>query len=181
MTPDTLAKSGTEHAEQRALMAWCNMAAKFGMAAADNDLSYTVKGMAKQISDETPLGEQKYLLQLEWIHAIHNQGSGEKDNKQAGAIRGGRAKAEGVKAGVADLFLPWPVTNADEVGNGIVETIYCGCYIEMKRNVTTDIEKLLSNVQKAYRDYCLHVGYDWHCCRGWRDGRAVLLNYLGVK
>lgn len=170
MTPYTLAKSGTEHAEQRALMAWCNMAAKFGMAAADDDLSYTEKDYANQLSQlQARINKQKHLPQFEWIHAIHNQ------EKSGSAIRGAMAKAEGVKAGVADLFLPWP-----KINNHSSYQIH-GCYIEMKRNVTTDIEKLLSNEQKAYREYCQRVGYDWHCCRGWRDGRAVLLNYLGMK
>lgn len=162
MTPDTLAKSGTEHAEQRALMAWCNMAAKFGIEAADDDKSYTVKDRAAEISAATLLGHQRYLPQLEWIHAIHNQ------EKSGSAIRGAMAKAEGVKAGVADLFLPFPMGR------------YHGLYIEMKRDVPTNIEKLLSDEQKAYREYCYNFNYYWHCCRGWRDGRAVLLTYLGV-
>lgn len=175
MTPYTLAKSGTEHAEQRALMAWCNMAAKFGFVIADDDKAYTSQGYAAFQADRIKTYhaskiEWQPLPQLEWLHAIHNQ------EKSGSAIRGAMAKAEGVKAGVADLFLPWPKMSS---GSHMV-TDYHGLYIEMKRNVTTDIEKLLSEEQKTYRDYCQIVGYDWHCCRGWRNGRAVLLDYLGV-
>ena len=175
MTPDQLAKSGTEHAEQRALFAWANMAAKYGLTAADDDKSYTVPFHAQQLSEQTPLGHQKYLPQLEWLHAIHNQGHGD-------VVRGGKAKAEGVKAGIADCFLPWPVNRLAE-GLAFISNISiaaAGCYIEMKRNVTTDIEKLLSDEQKAYRVYCNQVGYAWYCARGWREARQYLLEYLGL-
>ena len=47
MTPDQLAKSGTEHAEQRALFAWANMAYRYGLVAANSDDSYIKKNEAQ--------------------------------------------------------------------------------------------------------------------------------------
>lgn len=45
---------------------------------------------------------------LEWFHAIPNGGSRGDDDKSR-KIRGAQLKAEGVRQGVADTFLPWPV------------------------------------------------------------------------
>jgi hypothetical protein len=97
------AKTRNEHAEQVALLMWANMAARFGPVIADDSHSYTVAGFAKtQFENAGKLGYKIYsapIPELEFLFAIHNQGSGD-------AIRGARAKAEGVKAGVPDLMFP---------------------------------------------------------------------------
>ena len=158
MTPDTLAKSGTEHAEQRALFAWCNMAERYGFKLADRNESYTVTGYAKAYFD---VGEYYPIPQLKWLHAIHNQGHGD-------AIRGARSKAEGVKPGVADLFLPVPVRT-----NYIS---FAGLYIEMKR---ADKGKLSIEQSEFARDM-QDAGYKWACCFGWKNARDEILKYLGL-
>jgi hypothetical protein len=159
MTPDQLAKSGTEHGEQRALFAWAAMATNYGLAAADNDGSYLVAGVAKSISGTTPLGEQFCLPQLKWLHAIHNQGHGDK-------IRGAHAKAEGVKVGVSDLFLPVPIINP----------LRCGLYIEMKR-LKGGVE---SDEQETFRNDMTAAGYKAVVCHGWREARQAIVEYLGL-
>ena len=99
MTPDELAKAGTEHAHQKALFAWANCAARYGFEYADDDRAYN-KLLRATIQDKIPY-EAPVLMHL---FAIHNQGHGD-------AIRGGRARAEGVKAGVPDIMLPVPRVN----------------------------------------------------------------------
>jgi hypothetical protein len=128
MTPDQLAKSKSEHGEQRAVFAWCNMAFRYGPDCANDDLSYTVKGYAQDFNKPiSRLGLVCLVPELEWIYAIHNQGHGD-------AIRGGRAKAEGVKAGVSDICLPVKA----QASKYMIPTTqnypyYCGLYIEMKK------------------------------------------------
>ena len=93
--PYELMKGGTEHGMQRAVFAWCNFAMYRGFEDAWNDACY---------DEPTPLAgylDNPRQPLLRWYHAIHNQGHGD-------AIRGGQAKAEGVKRGVPDTFLPVP-------------------------------------------------------------------------
>lgn len=165
MTPDQLAKSGSEHAHQRALFAWANMAEKFGLLIANAPNSYVVKGYAESYDKQGSV--YKPITKLKWLHAIHNQGHGD-------VVRGGNAKAEGVKAGVWDIFLPVPITNENEVGNGIVETLYCGLYIEMKvgNNKLTDKQ---IEFQNDNPQFCFAV------CYTWQEGRDAILKYLGLS
>lgn len=79
LTPEQIAKSGTEEAHQTAFFSWC----------------------AEQVHTG------KYP-ELEWIFHIPNGGSRGNDARSA-AIVGGKLKAAGVKAGVWDIFLPVPV------------------------------------------------------------------------
>lgn len=83
MTPDQVAKSGTEDAEQAAVFAW----------------------IREQINE----GRQGYE-DLEWAFAIPNGGSRGSTKDHAMAV-GARLKATGVKAGVSDIFLPIPAHN----------------------------------------------------------------------
>jgi len=83
MSPEQLAKSGTEDGEQTAIFSW--------------------------IRDQINAGRQDYEL-LEWAFAIPNGGSRGSNKGQAMAV-GARLKATGVKAGVSDIFLPIPRHN----------------------------------------------------------------------
>ena len=83
MTPQDLAKSGSEDAEQTALFSW-------------------VRDRINEDSD--------YWGCLEWMFAIPNGGSRGGDKKSA-MIVGGKLKATGVKAGVSDIFIPVPAHN----------------------------------------------------------------------
>ena len=154
MTPDQLAKSGTEHAQQRALFAWANMAEHYGINAANKDDSYTVKGAClwNRNDDLVP--------QLKWLHAIHNQGHGD-------AIRGAKAKAEGVKSGVWDIFLPVVMDTISDHSIG-------GLYIEMKvgNNKLTDAQ---IDFQKDKEN-----DYEFAVCYTWQEARDVIIKYLGL-
>lgn len=166
MTPEQLAKSGSEHAEQRALFAWANMAEKYGWKVADNAQSYTIKGYAEEIFSSYAKDDGLVPLpQLKWLHAIHNQGHGD-------AIRGGKAKAEGVKAGVSDVFLPCPTYNA------ATRAGYHGLYLEMKRANGKDSD--LSDEQLKFMDEMRLRGYYCKVGYGWIDAKTKLLEYLGI-
>lgn len=94
MTPEQLAKSGTEHAHQRALFAriaeYCN-------------------------SPGIGTKQQKYYLKL--LFAIPNGG-------ERHAAVAGKMKAEGAKAGVWDLFLPVPDYVRDNSGYTVWHGLY---------------------------------------------------------
>lgn len=150
MRPAQLAKSNSEHSHQTALFAWCAVARWHGFekanawAAGDIEMPQYVEGMVEAVPD------------LRWFHAVHNQGHGDK-------IRGNMAKAEGVRKGVADTFLParrngWP-----------------GLYIELKK---PGKGKTLSKEQIEFGVYVKEQGYGWIMCEGWESARDVLIQYL---
>lgn len=147
MTPWELAKT-SEHSHQRALFAWCNMAERCGIRVANNPLAYT--GLQANLNG---------IPQLKWIHAIHNQGHGD-------AVHGGQAKAEGVKAGVADIFLPYPTDR---------NAAYCGLYIELKvgkNKPTTEQNEFITDM--------LDLGYYACWVTGWEAARDKIVAYLGL-
>jgi len=152
----------TEHTHQIALFMWANMACLFGLTAANVPESYTVKGEAiKQLhynNDGIP--------QLKWLHAIHNQGHGDK-------VRGAQAKAEGVKAGVFDLFLPVPVRAQRADPYSIIWK--CGLYLELKvgSNKPSDKQNEFSVDMQA-------AGYATAVAWGWLEARDKILQYLGL-
>ena len=123
MTPESLAKSGTEHGHQTALFAWAALNAK----------AYPM---------------------LKWMFAIKNV---EKGGKIAGAM----AKAEGVKAGVSDIFLPY-------AKNG-----YHGLFIEMKKP-----DGKASTIQLEFQSDMSTI--DYACCiaYSWAEARDYILLYL---
>ena len=75
----------------------------------------------------------------------------------------GRFKAEGVKAGVPDLFLPVPRGE------------HHGLFIEMKRR---DGGRL-SKEQKEWIAALQAQGYQVEVCAGWNEAAEVLTEYLG--
>ena len=154
MKPSQLAKA-SEHSHQVALFAWCAIAYKFGFGVA-NAMD---KGEVPPANEPVPA--------LEWIHAIHNQGHGD-------AVRGAHAKAEGVRSGVADIFLPWPVyPNASQ--------ITCGLYIELKtpdKKPKVNGKGGLSDEQISFGKYANSVGYCWKVCYGWREAADMIEKYL---
>lgn len=138
MTPEQLAKSGTEHAEQMALFCWA--------------------GQAEQ---------QARFPCLKWLHAIPNAGA--RGNKVAAA----QLKAEGVKAGVFDIFLPYVTYFESSTGR---HKRYAGLYIEMKREAGVP-----SDVSKEQIQFAKHIteqGYAWIVCFGWRQAAVAIEAYL---
>jgi hypothetical protein len=157
---DYAEKSGLEHAHQTALMMWANMATRFGLTAADEKTSYTVTGVAMALRD----ARGDLVHQLKWLHAIHNQGHGDK-------VRGAMAKAEGVKAGVFDLFLPVPKYDANLNGGW-----YHGFYLELKVG-----DNKPSAIQLEFKSDMEEKGYYCDIAWGWLEARKKLLDYLGFK
>jgi hypothetical protein len=93
---------------------------------------------------------------LKWVHAIPNGGFRNK-------ATAGKMKAEGVKSGVSDIFVPIPA-------NG-----YHGLYIEMKYGKNT-----LSPVQKEFRDFVIARGYSFYLAYSAAEAMAALSIYLGI-
>lgn len=96
ITPEYLAKSGTEHGEQAALMQWI------------------------------ALTGVKVWPCLDFMYAVPN--GGDRSKSVAAAM-----KAEGVKSGVPDLVLPFPVVAAKELEGFAGASWYAGLYLELKR------------------------------------------------
>jgi len=159
MNPEQLAKSGSEHAEQCALFCWANKAMQFGFAAADEMDAYDVY---------TPHHERLYVPELRWLHAIPNAGA--RSNKIAAA----QLKAEGVKAGVADIFLPVVKRGRNDQLNNPVR--FCGLYIELKRldGHMSDV----SNDQTNFGKFVEQQGYKWYVAFGWRQAASIIKEYL---
>lgn len=161
MTPAELAKSKTEHAEQRAFFAWLKKASAHGLQAADDERAYTDKGYCDYSYPTRAV--PAIVRALVWAHAVHNQGHGDK-------IRGGRAKAEGVKAGIPDICVPIPCQR------------YAGLYIEMK-TVDRKPKKAgakggLSDDQIDAMKYLRSVGYCAEVAYGWREAAQVIRLYI---
>ena len=95
------------------------------------------------------------LPELEMLVAVPN---GEKRNP----ITGAKLKAQGVKPGFPDLFLPVP------------RGIYCGLAIEMKRCTGGR----LSPEQRDWLERLQAQGYAAVVCNGADEAIAVIENYL---
>lgn len=162
MTPDELAKAGLEHSEQKALFAWANMAAMFGFEAANNELAYDHR--TRDSLFVPPVNMWAYTVpQLKRMFAIHNQGHGDK-------IRGNRARAEGVKAGVPDIMLPWPK-------HSIAGGWHDGLFIELKRRKKGRV----SDEQNDWLPYLCDAGYIARVAYGWRAAADIIEAYARGK
>ncbi len=151
---DYAEKSKSEHGAQVALFMWANMANRFGLTAANVKDAYIKPGVAQELL--TSRGD--LVSKLKWLHAIHNQGHGDK-------VRGAMAKAEGVKKGVFDLFLPVPMQGVN---------YNHGLYIEMK----VDGGKV-SVEQSEFSFDMLSIGYQCKIAWGWLEAAKIILDYLG--
>jgi len=117
----------------------------------------------------SPTGEGgKWYPQLRLMHAIPNGGLRDK-------ITAGRLKAEGVKRGIPDIFLPWPV-------NG-----WHGLYIEMKRPTTRTDGKarrrhgLTSEEQDTIRADLMWAGYGVATAYSYEEAKEIIVAYLTWK
>lgn len=153
MTPDQLSKSGTEHSHQVALFAWAAVATWHGFKCAK---------MWAETGKIIP-SESISMPCLKWLHAIHNQGHGD-------AIRGSRAKAEGVRSGIPDIFLPYPAG-----------TLH-GLYIELKKPSSKPVRETskggLSKEQIEFAKFARANGYGWQVCYGWVEAAKIIELYL---
>lgn len=163
MLPAQLAKSGTEHGEQVALFAYVAVAYLHGWEIADE---WSKNGPNAFKQSKRKNGDPPAIPALEWFHAIHNQGHGDK-------VRGGMAKAEGVRKGVSDTFLPWPVSG------------WHGLYIEMKKKDECPKREGskggVTEEQAAFGEYLKRVGYGFMVCYGWDHAATTLRRYIEWK
>ena len=99
---------------------------------------------------------QAQIPELAWLHHIPNGGRRDK-------VTAVQLKAQGVKTGVWDLFLPVP-------RNG-----KAGLYIEMKWG-----DNDLTKEQRAFRAF-VEPHYATEVCYSWQHAATVLLAYLGYN
>ena len=161
------AKTRSEHAEQVALFMWANMAMNFGRHTADFPASYNKPGWAAAYSKDAIESGNDYLMpELKWLHAISNHGAGF-----------GR-KAEGVKTGVADIFLPVPVLPGALTWI-LTKDSYFGLYIELKR-LDSEGKKagVASDKQIEFQNDMRAKGYRHEVIFGWELARDCILSYL---
>lgn len=123
MSPEDLAKAGTEHSHQMALFCW----------------------MSQQL-DKWP--------ELEWVFAIPN--GGERNPAVAARLR-----AEGVKSGVSDIFIP------------IGKCGYAGFFIEMKKPGGKE-----SANQKKFGAFVKDQDYLYACFDHWEKARDAIMWYM---
>ena len=95
--------------------------------------------------------------ELALLHAIPNGG-------QRNKIVAARLKAEGVRAGVPDLFLP------------VARGTHHGLYLEMKTPTGT-----VSPPQKRWLAALEQQGYRVAVCRSWHDAASIICSYLGIR
>lgn len=96
--------------------------------------------------------------ELHLMHAIPN--GGKRDIRTAAML-----KAEGVKPGVPDIFLPVPRGGKH------------GLYIELKRRKGGTLTK----EQAAWINALMHQGYTCAVCHGWESARDEILRYLAQE
>lgn len=184
MTPPELAKSNTEHAHQRALFAWAQIARRYGFAAADDPLCYSKIGYASQTYGRNPRSEPNpsgkgsrwvddggfvTVEELEWLHAIPN--GGRRDGFTAALM-----KAEGVKKGICDVFLPLPMRCALSDPR---RYLYGGLYIEMKRPKGKGQRKgSTSDAQDEFIAYARNKGYAVSVCFDWLAASREIIKYI---
>ena len=153
MTPDQIAKNGSEHAIQSALFAWAAVAQQHGFEIADEWAAGKSLNPQRQGLPAIP--------ELRWLHAVPNGGS-RGDNEKSRKIRGGQMKAEGLRDGVADIF--WPVPRFP----------FPGLYIEMKRLKGGRV----SPEQTEWMDALRAERYAVAVCQGWAMASDVITEYL---
>lgn len=165
MLPSQIAKE-SESSHQKAFFAWCAVAALIGFEAADEwaKNGKTDFNPSRHIAPEIPA--------LKWIHAIPNGGS-RGDNAKSRSIRGAQLKAEGVKDGIHDVFLP------------AHKFPYCGLYIEFKKPDLKPKNKGtkggLSKSQLEFKAYALGQGYECKTAYSWWEGVEIVKEYLTQK
>jgi hypothetical protein len=142
------------------------------------------KGPAKVILPEDLAGDSEHSQQvalfawaalnvgkypaLKWLHSIPNGGL--RDIRTATNL-----KAEGVKAGIFDIFLPLPIQTE-------WATQYAGLYIELKaQKRRKEKNGGLTNEQIEFGGYAENVGYYRCVCYGWEEARDIIIEYLEYR
>lgn len=178
ITPEEYAAKGTEHAHQVALFMWIAQA-----------LNAPMTGLA---APRFQYGGQWYHYDRDLLEAM-NEAYAIPNGGGRGAAFGnmavvGRLKAEGVKPGVSDIFVP--IMRPRRIGIDpahnppvLRPSHWGGLYIEMKRpGDLTILPKKLSGVvsddQQAFLDRMAKNGYATIVCYGWEPARYAMWAYL---
>lgn len=168
MLPTELAKSDTEHAHQRAFFQWINFASHYGFATAKLLCEGGITPKLAQATTDPGLPE------LALMHAIPN--GGYRRGSEASKLR-----AEGVKAGVLDTFLPVPKPFTYPDQYGLQSSTYAGLYVEFKEPKRRNHKDGgLSEAQIEFMDkvreqgYCARVAYTWY------EAANLVMLYYGV-
>jgi len=136
-----------EHAEQVELFRWVAQVAWSGFDVVERGL-------------KPPLRETAAIPSLQLMFAIPNGGSRGEDARTR-QIRGAMLKAEGVRSGVPDIFLPVPRKG------------HCGLFIELKR-----VKKgVKSTNQKDWISRLTEQGYLAVVCYGAEEAKKVIKDY----
>ena len=134
ITPEMIAKAGSEHAHQSAVFCWAAM------------------------------NVGKYP-ELKWLHAIPNgyfSTSGQK----------AKSKAEGLRNGVPDIFLPVPIQTQ-------WAKQYAGLYIEMKIENHRKVKNGgCSDEQIEFMEFAIRMGYRCVVAYNWIEARDTIVEYL---
>lgn len=138
LTPEKIAETQTEHAQQVALFCWAAL-------------------------PET----RKQCPGIEFMFAIPNGESRGETPEQARRV-GGRLKAEGVKAGVSDIFLPVPI----ELGQQHSDCWHHGLFIEMKQPPNKATAE-----QIGFLGMMAENGYKIAICYSFAEAKAAILAY----
>lgn len=176
MNPEQIAKSGLEHGEQAALLAWCAMAARFGDHLANLMTTYDGR-MAKELPNEFAIPQLKLLF------AINNAVG--RNSVQHGA----RNKAEGVKSGIPDLLLPvakiYSVKRKPDLALNVLGqyeiTQHHGLFVEMKRRSAYSETNQLAGTSTEQKHWIGALAVEQYAvavCYGWQHARDTILQYL---
>jgi len=98
---------------------------------------------------------------LRYMFAIPNGG-------ERNPIVAGKLKAEGVKRGVLDIFLPFPA-----VAPGVPRHFYNGLFVEMKikpNKPTDEQNEFMEAMQKS--------GYQCTVCYSWIEAKDAIIGYV---
>lgn len=106
--------------------------------------------------------QERNIPPLENLYAVPNAA-------KRSPVLGAMMKAEGLKAGMTDVVLAWPVRE----GSVIVKP---GLYIEMK---TTG--KKPTPDQLKWRNRLITAGYSYYLAFGWQQAANAILDYLGSE
>lgn len=155
MTPEDLAKTGSEGAHQTALFAWAALAKKQYPELA---FLYHVPNGDSRAGD---------LIGPDGQPVINKKTGKRMKDVRSAMITGGRLKAQGVKAGVPD------------VGLDVARQGKHGLRIEMKK---PGLQKTknggCSDEQVAWLDHLSKQGYAVFVAYSWTDAKNILIWYL---
>lgn len=163
ITPEQIAKTGTEHAEQAALFQWAALTANERDQAND-----PWRANALRMMFAIPNGDQR--------------GDGSHKGAQ---IAGARLKAEGQRSGVPDVFMAVPAgARIIELGGGKqVSGVWkhYGLFIEMKARKHLRAKDELAGCGDDQKDWIVRLraqGYSCAVCYGWEHARDTIIAYL---